>query len=411
MTSAWLLPEHLADVLPIEARQIETRRRLLLDTARLYGFELVVPPLLEHLDAMLQGGAASLGLKTFKVVDQKSGRTLALRSDATPQTARIDAHLLNREGVARLCYCGPVLHALPDEPTSSREALQFGAELYGHAGLEADLEILDLTLHCARELGMQDTVLDLADARLLRALLEVYATHGGPALSATHQDALAQALAHKDVSTLVQLSSAWPADVRRSLLALLDLYGEIGPVQPNAGGTPDDVPLLARARVALPNHPLIAAALSDLNALIAHLRRAHPEQRLSLDLSDMGSSGYYTGVRFALYVPGCNKPMLRGGRYDAIGAAFGRERPAVGFSLDVKSLLDLPPVAPRLQAVLAPWHPDVGLRLAVQQLRAQGQIVVCALPGHAPETDEFDITGQLAQVDGQWRVEPLPPAA
>ncbi|MEJ7138445.1 ATP phosphoribosyltransferase regulatory subunit [Amphibiibacter pelophylacis] len=401
MTSAWLLPEHLADVLPIEARQVETLRRLLLDTARLYGFELVMPPMLEHLDAMLQGGAASLNLKTFKVVDQKSGRTLALRSDATPQAARIDAHLLNRDGVVRLCYCGPVLHALPDEPASSREALQFGAELFGHAGLEADLEILDLTLHCARELGLQGTVLDLADARLLRALLELHAAQGGTPLSASRQDALAQALAHKDLSTLEQLSSAWPRTLRQPLLALLDLYGEIGQDGPR--------PLLERARVALPDHPLIRAALSDLADLADHLRRTHPGQRLSLDLSDMGSSGYYTGVRFALFAPGCNRSLLRGGRYDAIGAAFGRERPAVGFSVDVKALVDVAQRPQRQQAVLAPWHPDAALRQAVQQLRAEGQTVVCALPGHAPQTDEFDLTGQLAHQGGQWRVVPLAP--
>src|SRR5882762_3248704 len=165
MSSAWLLPEHIADVLPAQARHIEELRRGLLDVARSYGCELVMPPLLGHIESLLSGTGRELDLKTFKLVDQLSGRTLGLRADTTPQVARIDAHLLNREGVARLCYCGPVLHARPASPLATREPLQFGAEIYGHAGLEADLEVQELALDGLAAAGMQSLAIDLGDAR------------------------------------------------------------------------------------------------------------------------------------------------------------------------------------------------------------------------------------------------------
>src|SRR5574343_1942786 len=172
MSSAWLLPEYIADVLPSEARRIEELRRQWLDLARTYGFELVMPPLLEHLESLLSGTGRELDLKTFKLVDQLSGRTLGLRADATPQVARIDAHLLNRHGVTRLCYCGSVLHTWPDRPHATREPLQFGAEIYGHTGPEADLEALDLARACLNVAGVRNITVDFADVRIVRALLE-----------------------------------------------------------------------------------------------------------------------------------------------------------------------------------------------------------------------------------------------
>src|SRR5258706_3451511 len=219
MSSAWLLPEHIADVLPAQARHIEELRRALLDVARGYGFELVMPPLLEHLESLLSGTGSELGLKTFKLVDQLSGRTLGLRADTTPQVARIDAHLLNRDGLTRLCYCGPVLHTRPSGLHATREPLQFGAETYGHAGLEADLEIQDLALDCLHSAGIGTLTPHLGDARIPPGLL------AGPTLDATRTGELIRALAPKDASAVAGLSAPLAEDVRRGLDALLRLYG------------------------------------------------------------------------------------------------------------------------------------------------------------------------------------------
>src|SRR4051812_32064178 len=216
--SAWVLPDHIADVLPSEARHIEELRRELLDTARGFGYELVMPPLLEHLESLLTGTGEALDLQTFKLVDQLSGRSLGLRADTTPQVARIDAHLLNRHGVTRLCYCGPVAHTRPDGLNTSREPLQFGVEVYGHAGLEADLEVQDLALDALRRAGLSGVMLDLGDARLLQGVLD------GVKLSPEALNALTAALAAKDVAALSTLTADMPATARDALLALPSLF-------------------------------------------------------------------------------------------------------------------------------------------------------------------------------------------
>ena len=220
MSSAWLLPEHIADVLPAEARRLEDLRRTLLEMARSYGFELVMPPLLEHLESLLSGTGRALDLRTFKLVDQLSGRSLGIRADATPQVARIDAHLLNRQGVTRLCYCGPVLHTRPQSAQSTREPLQLGAEIYGHAGLEADLEVQDLALDGLRAAGLQKLVLDLADARIVRGVL------AGLAVDGAQLNEVVVALAAKDIAMLRRLAAGFPAGTREALLALPGLYGD-----------------------------------------------------------------------------------------------------------------------------------------------------------------------------------------
>jgi ATP phosphoribosyltransferase regulatory subunit len=382
MSSAWLLPEHIADVLPAEARRIEELRRSLLDMARGYGFELVMPPLLEHLDSLLTGTGHELDLRTFKLVDQLSGRSLGVRADSTPRVARIDAHLLNRAGVTRLCYCGPVLHARPEASHRTREPFQLGAEIYGHAGLEADLEVQDLALDSLRVAGLSGLVLDLADARLVRGLMVDVASD-----TAVLRE-LVEALAIKDSSRLEQLSAAFPADTRAGLLALPQLYGDEG--------------VLAEARKVLPARPLIQAALDDLAWLSNHVRRAHPEVTLGFDLADVGGHGYYSGVRFAAYAKGCVDALLRGGRYDEIGAVFGRNRPAVGFSTDLKAISAVVAPEPRRMAVRAPWGEDASLRAAIRSLREQGDTVVCVLPGHEHEGEEFDCDRELVAVDGRW---------
>ncbi|HSW05765.1 ATP phosphoribosyltransferase regulatory subunit [Aquabacterium sp.] len=382
MSSAWLLPEHIADVLPSEARRIEELRYTLLDMARGYGFELVMPPLLEHLDSLLTGTGRELDLRTFKLVDQLSGRTLGVRADSTPQVARIDAHLLNRAGVTRLCYCGPVLHTRPQAAHATREPLQLGAEIYGHAGLEADLEVQDLALDGLRAAGIQHRVLDLADARILRGLLD------GIALAPEFRADLHAALAIKDGSALRVLAAKLPPAVRSGLLALPELYG--------------DHEILGAARRMLPGHPLIEAALNDLAWLASHVQRAHQDVRIGFDLGDMGGHGYYSGARFAVYVDGASDALLRGGRYDEVGAVFGRNRPAVGFSTDLKALVAIAAPTPRRMAIRAPWSEDADLRHAVRALRERGDTVVCILPGHEHEGEEFDCDRELVAVDGHW---------
>ncbi len=382
MSSAWLLPEHIADVLPTQARRLEELRRTLLDRAHAYGFELVAPPLLEHLESLLSGTGHELDLRTFKLVDQLSGRSLGLRADTTPQAARIDAHLLNREGVTRLCYCGPVLHTRPAGLYASREPLQFGAEVFGHAGLEADLEVQELAIDCLVLAGVPHRGIDLADARGLRGVL------AGVPLGPVALGELAQALSNKDAATLAARGEALPAEVRQALRVLPELYGG------------DEV--LAAARERLPSRPMVQDALAQLEWLAAHLRSAHPELRVGFDLSDMSGYAYYSGPRFAVFGAGASDPLARGGRYDEVGAVFGRNRPAAGFSMDLKALAERLPAAPTAPAVMVPWGEDPALRAAVLGLRDQGETVVSVMPGHGTDTGGFECDRELVAIDGRW---------
>ena len=382
--SAWVLPDHIADVLPSEARHIEELRRQLLDTARGYGYELVMPPLLEHLESLLSGTGEALDLQTFKLVDQLSGRSMGLRADTTPQVARIDAHLLNRDGVARLCYCGPVLHTRPDRPHATREPLQFGAEIYGHAGLEADTETLLLALDCLDAAGLREGVIvDLADARIVRALF------AGVPVDAAVLARVHAALAAKDASELASLTKDFPAASRDGLRALIGLYG--------------DISVLDEAAKALEGTPSVAPALADLKQLAAGLDEVAGRQ-ISFDLADLRGYAYYSGMRFGIYVPGAADSLVRGGRYDEVGAVFGRNRPAVGFSLDVRELVGVLPARPLRAAIRAPWSDAAGLRQAIAQLRKSGETVVCVLPGHGSEIDEFHCDRELVEQAGQWSV-------
>ena len=381
--SAWLLPDHIADVLPSEARHIEELRRALLDTARGYGSERVIPPLIEHLESLLTGTGEALGLQTFKLVDQLSGRTLGLRADTTPQVARIDAHLLGRGAVTRLCYCGPVLHTRPERPHATREPLQFGAEIYGYAGREADLEVLRLALDCLRAAGVEGLSVDLADARIVRALLVDVAD------DAARAD-IHRALASKDASALAQASQGLAPAVRQSLQALVGLYG--------------DATVLDAAEKALQPLPDVRAALSDLKWLAERLEGV----RIGFDLADARGWGYYSGMRFSVYAAGAGDALLRGGRYDGVGAVFGhkrdRDRPAVGFSLDLKQLVRAVPPQPLRAAIRAPWGDAPGLAAAVAALRREGETVVRVLPGEDGELDEFHCDRELVPHGERWAV-------
>ncbi|KAB7560234.1 ATP phosphoribosyltransferase regulatory subunit [Verminephrobacter eiseniae] len=379
--SAWVLPDHIADVLPSEARHIEELRRGLLDTARCYGYELVMPPLMEHLESLLTGTGEALDLQTFKLVDQLSGRSLGLRADTTPQVARIDAHLLNRKGVTRLCYCGPVLHTRPDRPHATREPLQFGAEIYGHSGLEADLEALQLARECLRVAGVRDTTIDLADMRIVRQLL------AGVALSPQRLSRIHAALAAKDAGELAALTHCFAADSRAALLALLQLYG--------------DEAVLAEAEKALQRIDGISPVLANLRWLASRLEGA----QVTFDLADLRGYAYYSGARFAIYARGASDALVRGGRYDEVGAVFGRNRPAVGLSLDIKQVVGVVPPQTLKAAIRAPWGEAADVNAAIAELRAAGETVVCVLPGHESEVDEFHCDRELAQVSGRWVVQ------
>ena len=381
--SAWVLPDHIADVLPSEARHIEELRRDLLDTARGYGYELVMPPLLEHLESLLTGTGEALDLQTFKLVDQLSGRMMGLRADTTPQAARIDAHLLNRKGVTRLCYCGPVLHTRPDKPHATREPLQFGAELFGHAGLEADLEALLLALDCLKAAQVQAVSVDMADVRIVKSLL------AGVSIRPAELALVHAALAAKDASELGALCRNFPLAVREGLMALINLYG--------------DEKVLLEAEKVLPPSPMLNESLSNLKWLAGHLTGT----KVTFDLADLRGYAYYSGVQFAIYAQSASDALVRGGRYDEVGAVFGRNSPAVGFSLDVKGLVAA--VAPKAlrAAIRAPWGESNALRQSIAALRATGETVACIMPGHESEADEFLCDRELVEAKGLWVVQSI----
>ena len=381
--SAWVLPDHIADVLPSEARHIEELRRGLLDTARSYGYELVMPPMLEYLESLLTGTGEALALQTSKLVDQLSGRTMGLRADMTQQVARIDAHLLNRQGVARLCYCGPVVHARPDRPRATREPFQFGAEIYGHEGLEADLEALHLALDCLKSAGVKNVIVDLADVRIVRSLL------AGVMVDEHVLRSVHAALAAKNATELAELTVSFPQASREGLMALLQLYG--------------GMEVLDKAEKQLESVAGVRDVLSHLRWLAQRLDGV----QVSFDLADLRGYSYYSGTRFAIYVPNGTDALVRGGRYDEVGAVFGRNRPAAGFSLDIKQLVAVVPERPLKAAIRAPWGDDVQVAAAIAALRQQGETVVCVLPGHESEVDEFHCDRELAKVGGQWVVQAI----
>jgi ATP phosphoribosyltransferase regulatory subunit len=379
----WLLPENIADVLPSEARKIEDLRRTLLDHFRLYGYELVMPPLLEYLESLLTGAGDDTNLRTFKLVDQLSGRTLGVRADMTTQVARIDAHLLNRASVTRLCYAGSVLHTRPSGLHTTREPLQIGCEIYGHAGLEADAEIQELAIASLALAGFAEVRLDLCHVGVVRAILAT------DPRTTRDEGALFSALRAKDVATLRQLSSGYDAATRDALLALPTLYGD-----------PD---VLARAREVLPRFPGVRQALDDLQELTAQAHEA--KACVTIDLADLRGYQYESGAMFALYVPGLPNAVARGGRYDHVGEAFGRRRPATGFSMDLRELSRLLPGAERKRSIRAPWGQDLALRTKIAELRRAGEVVIQSLPGHDNDQEEFDCDRVLALQPGssdQW---------
>lgn len=382
----WVLPEYIEDILPAEAARIERLRRGILDLFRSHGYELVMPPLLEHIESLLTGTGHDLDLQTFKLVDQLSGRMLGVRADITPQVARIDAHLLNRKGVTRLCYTGSVLHTLPSGMNRTREPLQIGAELYGHAGIESDIEVQRLMMKALAVARVNGAYLDIGHVGIFRGLVK--RAQAAPELEAE----LFRAIQAKDLPALRVLTGKLGRVAREALMALPELYG--------------GSEVLERARRLLPDHADIRAALTDLRALSEELRDV--ARIRCFDLGELRGYGYHSGVVFAAYADGVRNALALGGRYDEVGKAFGRARPATGFSMDLRELAAARADGAVKSGIVAPHLPgDLSLQNSINALRARGETVVVDLPGHAGTRDELGCDRQLARRGGKWMVQKL----
>jgi len=375
----WLLPENFEDILPPQAQWIERMRGRLLELFRRNGYQLVIPPMLEYLESLLTGTGHDLDLRTFKLVDQLSGRMMGVRADITPQVARIDAHLLNRQGVTRLCYAGSVLHTRPRGLDSTREPLQIGAEVYGHSGLESDLEIQRLLAEALAVCGISGARLDVGHVAVFRAICR-HARVGHEL-----ESELYEVLAAKDLPAVRVVTAKLPKSTREALLALPELYG--------------DAAMLERAARVLPKYPEIKAALRDLRILSRNGRIP-----VSVDLADLRGYHYHSGVVFAAYAPGAANALALGGRYDEVGRAFGRARPATGFSMDLRDLSRAAPQEEGTAAVRAPHSRDPGLAAAIEKLRWAGEVVVVSLPGHARTPMHPECDRELVKRAGKWVV-------
>lgn len=380
----WLLPEYIEDVLPAVALHIETMRRRIIDQLMVHGYQPVVPPLLEYVESLLTGSGSDMDLQMFKVIDRLSGRMMALRADMTPQVARIDAHLLNCEGITRLCYANNVLHTVPSTFTQTREPLQIGAELYGHAGVESDLEIQQLMLKCLSIAGMNQVHLDLGHVGVFRGIIK------NAEISHEMETELFAVLQAKDVAALKEICTNLKKSTREALLLLPELYG--------------DSDILAIAKKRLPAHAEIASALEQLEMVGKELKPI--VDTIAFDLADLRGYHYHTGMVFAAYARECSNAIAHGGRYDEIGKAFGRARPATGFSMDLRELSRLVDESPYPMAICAPYQKkNKALHQKIEQLRDEGYIVIIELPDQAESTMNCD--RRLVRREGEWIVEQI----
>jgi ATP phosphoribosyltransferase regulatory subunit len=385
----WLLPEGIEEILPPHAWRLECARRELLDLYSSWGYEMIMPPFIEYLESLLTGTGHDLDLQTFKLTDQLNGRMLGVRADMTPQAARIDAHPLKRETPSRLCYLGTVLHTRPDGFAGTRSPLQVGAELFGHGGIESDVEILSLVLETLALMGITDVHMDLGHVGIFRSLAEE------AGLDEPVETALFDALQRKAVPEIGELlAAASPGEAHRRRLASL--------AELNGGWEVLDT---ARERLAGAG-ARVMAALDNLCAIAAAMKQRAGEASLYFDLAELRAYNYQSGMVFAVFVPGRGQEIARGGRYDDIGQVFGRARPATGFSTDLKTLMDLSPRdfgVPR-GAILAPAENDPALLAAVRELRAGGERVIFALPGQTGGPVDMGCDRVLAREQDAWRV-------
>ena len=384
----WLLPDGIEEVLPPEAARIEIARRQVLDLFQRWGYEFVVTPHIEYLESLLTGAGQDLDLRTFKVTDPLSGRQMGFRADITPQVARIDAHTLRRGGPSRLCYAGSVLHAQPRALTTSRSPIQLGAELYGDASPASDVEVISLLVDTLELAEVPDVHMDLGHVGIYRGLVRA------AELSGEAEQQLFDALQRKAMDEIDALTEALPDSLRRMLRALAELCGSrdvLDLAQACLVDAPDDV----------------HAALDELVAIADALELRYPELPLYFDLGELRGYHYHTGVVFAAFVPAVGQAIAQGGRYDDIGADFGRARPATGFSTDLKTLVTLGrmPLGEEPAGIWAPDSHDVYLWQAVRRLRADGERVVQALPGQElSEAVQAHCDRQLVLHEGRWQV-------
>lgn len=390
--NTWLLPEGIDELLPAQARALEALRRELLDCYHTWGYQLVITPFIEFLESLLTGTGRDLDLQTFKLTDQISGRSLGVRADITPQAARIDAHRLRHDAPTRLCYIGSVLRTRAEGLSGSRSPLQIGAELYGHAGIESDVEILSLMLETLRVAGLGDVYLDLGHVGIFRALA------AAASMSERDETALFDALQRKAVPEIAGIVDGLEADqgLKRMLMGLVELNG--------------DEEVLGRARALFANAPQAVLDAVDYVAAVAQrLRSALPDVPVHFDLAELRAYHYQTGVVFAAFVPGEGQEVARGGRYDQIGEVFGRARPATGFSADLKTLMRLGEHNPQVLdgAVLAPADDDPTLRQRIAELRGAGSVVISELPGQAGEPAQMGCSHRLKKQAGSWDLVPL----
>ncbi|MCP3869467.1 MAG: ATP phosphoribosyltransferase regulatory subunit [Gammaproteobacteria bacterium] len=384
----WLLPEGIDEVLPPQALALEGLRRSLLDLYDTWGYELVIPPFIEYLESLLTGTGGDLNLQTFKLTDQITGRTLGIRADITPQAARIDAHQLRRDYPTRLCYLGSTLNSRLEGLAGSRSPLQTGAELYGHAGVEADLEIIDLMLASLQKVGVRGVHLDLGHVGIFRAL----ARQAG--LNQRQELALFDALQRKAIPELEALVDSYGLEEIPGLMliSLADLSG---------------VDALVRAETSLaPAGEEVRDALAELSRVSNQFKQSHPDTPVHFDLAELRGYHYHTGLVFAAFVPQLGQEVARGGRYDDIGKLFGRARPACGFSADLKVLFRLGTSGedPRESAVFSPWVDDPRLEQRISELRAAGRRVIRGLPGQKGDAREMGCGEVLTLRDDTWIV-------
>ena len=382
----WLLPEYIEDVLPAEAARIEQLRRRLLDLFRVNGYQLIIPPLLEYLESLITGVGHDLDLATFKVVDQLTGRLMGVRADITPQAARVDAHMLNHQGVSRLCYSGSVLRTRPDGLAQTRQPLQLGAELFGHAGVESDIEIQRLMIQALQAAGVQSLQIDFSHVGIFRSLVS------RANINKELEHDLYAALQSKDQSTVATLANGLDASVRKALTALTELNGNVN--------------ILAEAERRLPPHIEIKQALQDLRQ--ASEKLSDLGVGVGFDLAELRGYHYHSGMVFAAYAQGYAGPLALGGRYDEVGLAFGRARPATGFSLDLRGLVTALPPAQLTRGILAPYRDDNALAAKVAALREAGEIVVQELPGHEAHLAELNCDRKLIKQAIGWEVVAAP---
>ena len=388
-SKSWLLPDGIDELLPAQAAQLEQLRRDVLDLYASWGYHLVMPSVVEHLDSLLTGSGADLQDQTFRFIDQLSGKQLGIRADITPQVARIDAHQLQQQGTTRLCYVGEVLRTRPDGFSASRSPIQLGAEVYGHAGPESDVEVLCLMMETLRLAGLSEVYLDLGHVGVYRALAET---------------------AQLDKDQEASLFEALQRKAKTEINALLDEFGVKGETRCHLEALADlngDASVLSVAREQLKGaSQAVSDAIEYLEQVSQRLAVCMPDASVHIDLAELRAYNYQTGVVFAAFVPGQGNEIARGGRYDHVGEKFGRARPATGFSTDLKALMALGSreAMSSQGAVVAPAEMDDELLAAIAQLRAAGRVVIRALPGETFVADEAQVTEQLEKTDAGWQL-------